>query len=287
MSPNENIVNIVIFAVIASIVGYAFFRFLPRLIERIFEKSPGLNRIDKTIPFFLADLLGIGLIVFAIISVLQQLPESATIIAVVITVASGAFIFTSEGWVGDAFAGISLLAYPQFKIDNWVTIGDNKRGKVVRLGLFRTKLETLSLDVISVRNAKVLAEDIINHSGIFLRQIRVVVHTAGYGDFGEDIHAYKAEVLSIAERVQDEICPEARETGRMPKVFFTEFGGSSDHITVIYYAYDKDEAYGAALDAIHTAMAATLRPSGVVLGQVNATTIDNLVQYQPVEQPGR
>jgi hypothetical protein len=60
-----------------------------------------------------------------------------------------------------------------------------------------------------------------------------------------------------------------------------EFGPSSDHINVIFFTYDRDDVYGIAIDAMHTALAAALRPRGVVLGQVTANTIDNTVSLQP------
>ncbi len=97
-----------------------------------------------------------------------------------------------------------------------------------------------------------------------------------------DIRVYKAVVLEIAERVQDEICPDAYKMDRNPKVLFMEFGPSSDHIHVIFYTYDRDDLYGIAIDAMHTALAAELRPRGVVLAQVNANTLENAVSLEHI-----
>jgi small-conductance mechanosensitive channel len=279
-----NFLVFILFGIIALGVSYALFRALPRLIDYLFDRAPGFNRIDKTLAYFLSDSFGVALVILVVIYVLTLLPKSAALVAILITVASGAFIFTSEGWLGDALAGISLQLYPQYKIGDWVTLGGDKRGCVTRLGLFRTQLQTIYLDIISIKNAKILAEDIINHSGAFLRRLEVTVHTADYGDFGKDIHAYKTAIREVAQKVQDEICPEARELGRHPEVYFMEFGCSSDHIHVIFFTYDKDDVYGIAIDAMHTALAATLRPHGVILGQVTANTIDNVISFQPVKK---
>ncbi len=62
------------------------------------------------------------------------------------------------GWFGDALTGISLQLYPQYKIGDWATLGGDKRGCVTRLGLFRTQLQTIHLDIISVKNSKVLGD---------------------------------------------------------------------------------------------------------------------------------
>jgi hypothetical protein len=69
---------------------------------------------------------------------------------------------------------------------------------------------------------------------------------------------------------------------RYPKVLFMEFGPSSDHIHVIFYTHDRDDLYGIAIDAMHTALVSELRPRGVVLGQVNANTVENAFSLQHV-----
>ena len=262
------------------IVSYILLRYLPRLIDLLFDKVPGFNQIDKTLSYFISDSFVTALVGTGVFYAVSLIPQSAQALAMLITVGSGAFIFISEGWLGDALAGVSLQLFPQFGVGDWVTLGGNKRGKVVRLGLFRTQLYTVDLDIISVKNTKVLAEDIINHTGLFLRRLDIVVHTAAYGDFGTDIHAYKSAIVDIAEKVQDEICPEAREQERMPKVHFLEFGSSSDHFHLFFFTYDRDDAYPGSIDAMHTALAAELRPRGVVLGQVNANTIDNVLSVK-------
>lgn len=255
-------------------------RLLPKVLDRLFDSVPGFDRIDKTAAYFLSDSFGITILLLLGIFALSRTPGDGQLVALVITVASGAFIFTSEGWAQDALAGVSLQLYPQFHVNEWVTVGEERRGRVVRVGLFRTYLRTLELDVITIKNSKILSEDVINHSGIALRQIRIILHTAGYGEYGDDIVRYKSDVLAIAEDVQNRLCPDAvLEDNLHPQIYFMEFGSSSDHITVTYYTYDQDEAYYEAVDAMHMAFAEILRPRGVVLGQVNANTIDNFADF--------
>ncbi|MCP4142073.1 MAG: mechanosensitive ion channel family protein [Chloroflexi bacterium] len=269
------------FSVIVLGVSYVLFRNIPKWIDYLFDRVPLLNKVNKTLAHFLADSFGITLVVMAIVYFILLLPENASFVAVLLTIASGAFIFISEGWFGDALAGISLQLFPQYQVDDWVTLTDNQRGRVKRLGLFRTELVTIELDVISIKNGEIIAKNIINHSGIPLRRVDIIAHTADYGVFGDDIHAYKKAVLKIAEQAQDKVCPDARETGHLPAVLFTEFGASSDHIHVIFFTYDRDDLYGIALDTVHTALAAELRPKGVVLGQVNANTLlDGVLSFR-------
>ena len=277
---NMNFLVFVGFSIVALGISYILFRNLPKWIDYLFDRVPFLNKVDKTLAHFLADSFGIALVVMATVYFILLLPENASFVAVLLTIASGAFIFISEGWFGDALAGISLQLFPQYKTDDWVTLTENQRGRVKRLGLFRTELVTIELDVISIKNGEIIAKNIINHSGIPLRRVDIIAHTANYGVFGDDIHAYKQAVLKIAEQAQDEVCPDAREADHLPSVLFTEIGASSDHIHVIFFTYDRDDLYGIALDTMHTALAAELRPKGVVLGQVNANTLEDVVSIR-------
>ena len=247
-----------------------------------------LNRIpveQKSTIDFLIDLVFIALALGLSIYGISLLEDSAQLIAIIVTIVTGAFIFTSEGWFQDMLGGISLKLTVLFKIDDIVTVAGN-RGRVIHVGLFRVILETPTLDVISVRNSLVMQETIVNHSGIRFRQISVIVHTAGYGSYEDDIYAYLADVEQVAQRVQAETCPEAIDTGALQaNAFFKEFGGSSDHIEVVYYTYDRDSALRPAISAMHMAMADELRAKGVVLGQVNANThgFDEVLQHQLIQ----
>lgn len=259
--------NIFVFIAIGfagMIAGYTVFRYLPKLLDQVFEKVPGFNRVNKTLAYFVSESVGIGLVVMLGIYGMGQLPESAALIAVLLTVASGAFIFTSEGWVTDAFAGLSLQLFPQYNIGDWVTLND-KRGQVVRVGLFRTLLSTTDLDIISVKNANVLSEDIINHTGLKLRRLILLIRVADYGSYGLDIKAFQADALALITEVQDELCPEAIKVHDLkPQLWFVEFGAQSDEFNVVFY--NQETGPRKAYDAINLALATAFRPKGVVFG---------------------
>ncbi len=101
----SNFITFIIFGILALGASYILFRNLPKLIDYLFDRVPGFKKVDKTLAYFLSDSLGIALVVLATIYFITLLPESATFIAVLLTIASGAFIFISEGWLGDALAG--------------------------------------------------------------------------------------------------------------------------------------------------------------------------------------
>lgn len=240
---------------------------------------------NSTLLTLLGDLISVAIVIGLFVYGLSRLDQSAQMIAILITVISGAFIFTSEGWIQDAFAGLGIQLSNAYSAGDLVTLA-GERGRVISMGLFRTNLETFGLDIVSLRNSQVLQNNIINHSGRPFRRVDMIVHTAGYGEFDEDIDGYVATVRDIAIKVQREICPEASGNPKLlidTDAFFVEFGSSSDFIKVVFYTYDQDEKYDEALHAMHMAMARELRPRGVVLGQVNANTIDNVLEYKRVE----
>lgn len=180
-------------------------KILPTVLDQVPVKQK--STID-----FLVDLIFIGLALSLSIYAISTLEDSAQLIAIIVTIVTGAFIFTSEGWFQDMLGGLSLKLTGLFQIDDIVTIAGN-RGRVNHVGLFRVILETPLLDVISVRNSLVMQETIVNHSGIRFRQVSMIVHTADYGSYDNDIYGYVADVKQIAERVQLDICPEAVEVG--------------------------------------------------------------------------
>jgi small-conductance mechanosensitive channel len=145
---------------------------------------------------------------------------------------------------------------------------NGQRGKVVRVGLFRTQLATTDLDIISVKNSTVLGEDIINHSGLKLRRLILLVRVANYGTYGLDINAFKADALSVITEVQNKLCPEAlKEHGKDPEMWLVEFGEASDHFNAMFF--NKETGAEKALDEINVALATAFRQKGVVFGDAS------------------
>ena len=275
---SESFLTTGVYVLLLLIAVYILLRFLPKILDQLIDRLPIK---DKSLAYFISDAAGVLVIIAILVSGIFQLEANVRLIAGLITVGSGAFIFTTEGWIQDAFSGIGLQIFNKFRIGDWVTVSGT-RGHIVRLGLFRTDLETLELDVVSVRNTEVFGSNIVNHSGIPFREISVVVHTADYGEYGNDIRRYLADVETVARRVEYEICPEAvDEAGLDANVYFFEFAGASDSITVVYYAFDRDQAYRNAVSAMHVAMAEEFRPKGVVLGEISKT-VENIFTHEAV-----
>jgi hypothetical protein len=126
-------------------------------------------------------------------------------------------------------------------------------------------LETLDLNIISVRNSKIVANNIISHGDLDLREVEVVIQTRGYGNYGNDIRRCKVELLSIANEIQDKICPPAKLVHkREPQVYVMQTG-DPDKFHIVYYTYDRDDAYRNAVDEMNTALGYELRRHGVTL----------------------
>jgi small conductance mechanosensitive channel len=266
----------------AVLIAALFMMVRRRIWSRVLDSLAEKQRATAALLF---DIIAVATVIGLFVYGLTSLQGSAQLIAILITVVSGAFIFTSEGWIQDAFAGVGLQMSKSYEVGDLVTLV-GERGRVISLGLFRTELETFGLDIVSLRNSQILQGNVVNHSGRPFRRIDMIVHTAGYGEFDQDIDGYIGTVRAIARDVQKKICPEALDNRKLlvpVDAFFIEFGSSSDFVKVVFYTYDKDEVYDAALSAMHMAMARELRPRGVVLGQVNANTIENVLEYRRVE----
>ncbi|MGB1252275.1 MAG: mechanosensitive ion channel domain-containing protein [Candidatus Promineifilaceae bacterium] len=254
-------------------IGWALLRYLPTIIDKGFDLLPS---IDKTWGLFVF-LIVVALVGILLVSTgLTSLNTSPRVLEIVYAIGAPAIIFTYKDWLKDGLAGIGLQIHRQLHIGDWITVSD-KMGRIARLGLFRTTLHTLGLDEITIRNSELFDANIFNHSSTPFFEIKMIIHTAGYADYQHDMRAYLAEVEAIAQRVQEQVSPAAAAQDRLrARAYLLEFGGSSDIVTVISYA----SLWREAISETHTAMAEALRSKGVVLGQVNANTFDNVMAYR-------
>lgn len=256
---------------LALLAAYVVLRYLPDLIDWVLDRY--FPRIGKEWGYFwvlLATLI-VGSALFATGVLVTD--DSQRVNELLFTVGAPALIFTFQSWIRDALAGLGLNLYRPMRVGDWI-ISMGKMGGVTRIGLFRTEMTTLGLDRVSFRNSDLFSTQIRNLSTIPFYEVNTVIHTADYAGYGHNVGQYLSDIEEIALRVQEKVCPEALAFDRLrAKAYLLGFGPQSDEITVISYA----AAYRDAVSEMHVAMAEALRPLGVVVGQVTANSIENVV----------
>lgn len=128
------------------------------------------RRRDNTLEGFLVQLVRV--LVFAVggIAILQRLGVQTTSIIAVLGAASLAIGLALQGTLSNVAAGVMLLLLRPYRVGDVVQVGD-RAGAVERLDLFTTRMVDANNMKITVPNAKVLGDIIINISGQRTRRI--------------------------------------------------------------------------------------------------------------------
>ena len=156
----------IVYAVVLLVLAFAASRLLRRWSGKL-SAHPRLF-VDKTSSTFVAQLLRIGCFLFAAVIYAHLIPTlrhlgtallaSAGVISLVVGIAA-------QNTLGQLIAGLALLFYRPFEIDDVVTVltpsGKEETGKVKRFTLGYTRLQSANGSWIVVPNSVMLASVLI------------------------------------------------------------------------------------------------------------------------------
>jgi len=127
--------------------------------------------------------------------------------------------FAAKDSLANLISGILIIADAPYKLGDFVVLDRGERGEVTHIGLRSTRILTRDDKEITVPNALIGNDRIVNESGgrWEKRRIRVKVGVA----YGTDIDQVKEVLLQVA-RDQPEVLPTPE-----PRVRFRRFGESS------------------------------------------------------------
>lgn len=159
----------IIAAILIFIIGKWLAALLARLIERVMVKS----NVDKTLAFFVRNIIYVGLLVFVVIAALSKVGVQTTSFIAVIGAAGLAVGLALQGSLANFAAGVMLIIFKPFKVGDFIQAGGTL-GSVVELGLFTTTLNAPDNRREIVPNSKVTGDNITNFTGISSRRIDLV-----------------------------------------------------------------------------------------------------------------
>ncbi len=156
-------------ALVIFIVTIAASRLISFMIRRATKKLSPMG-IDTTLPIFLSQVVGWLVILVGMVAVLHRVGIETTSILAVLGAASLAIGLALQGTLGNVASGLMLLVVKPYRIGDVVQIGDQV-GRVKRLGLFNTEIESLDSLKISMTNTKVFEQPIVNYTANGQRRI--------------------------------------------------------------------------------------------------------------------
>jgi small conductance mechanosensitive channel len=142
--------------------------------------------------------------------------------------------FAAQDSLANLIAGFVILWDRPFRVGHWVRIGDNVEGRIRRMTLRTTRLETLDDGIMVLPNKEVTGSRIYNYSLRNLTRVRAAV----------DVN-YDADILA-ARRVMEELVPDDDFISPRPEPFVavTALGDSAVRLELVLFITEPREMYG-------------------------------------------
>lgn len=205
-------------AVVFLVVGYIVAGLAKRVVRNQINKS---GKIDPTIGNFFSSLVRWFILIVVVIAVLQLFGFEATSLVAVLGASSLAIGLALQGTLSDVAAGVMLIIFRPYRINQYVDIGGTA-GTVRDITLFATELTTPDNVQIIMPNSKAWGSVISNYSAHSTRRVDLVFGI-DYGDSADDAMKVISKLIEADKRISSD--PE-------PWMRVTNLGDSSVDITV-------------------------------------------------------
>jgi len=229
------------------IVSLYFARVLSRVVQRMLKtrKAPeGVTRL-------LADTVRVSVIVIGVVTALQRFFDVTAFLA-----GLGILGFTVGFALQDVMknfaAGVILLIQQPFHIDEFIGV-NGFDGQVLEIDLRATEIRAVDGRIVSIPNADVLANPIINYTRANRRRIELPV---GVG-YNTDTEAARKVVLEAIQNVPGYMA----EPG--PLIGFSNFGDSALELNTYFWIDTAKTNPIAAKDAAFSLIKTALDKQGI------------------------
>lgn len=146
-------------ALLILIIGIWLARRLANLITNALHRA----HIDTSLTNFISNLVYYALVAVVILAVLDRLGVQTTSLVAIIGAAGLAVGLALEGALSNFAAGVLILLFRPFKVDDWVETA-GIFGKVENILIFSTILITLDHKTVTIPNSQVTGSPIVNYS---------------------------------------------------------------------------------------------------------------------------
>jgi small conductance mechanosensitive channel len=174
------------------------------------------NKVDMTLGRFLGKLVTNGILVLVFLGVLGRFGIDVTGFAALLAASGFAIGLALQGALSNFAAGIMLLVFRPFKVNDLVKIGDSK-GFVHEIDLFTTRLNTVENRHLILPNNEVFGSVIENFSHNRTRRVDVSVGVAYAADMRQTRKVLQGAVSVVPGAVADPA----------PRIVLVELGDSS------------------------------------------------------------
>jgi len=188
-------------ALVIFIVGRWVARLMRKLVRRLMDKA----KADPTLVSFIGHLVYVLLMTFVIVAALGNLGVQTTSFIAVIGAAGLAVGLALQGSLANFAAGVLLIIFRPIKVGDFVE-GAGQTGTVEEIGIFTTVIVTPDNRTVTIPNAKLTGDNIVNYTEKGTRRVDLVVGVS-YGDDLKKVRKAIEEVLSKDDRILDDPAP--------------------------------------------------------------------------------
>jgi len=208
----------VIGALVILVIGWSLSKWAEGMTRKALNRS---SRIDQTLTGFLSSLAKYLVLVFTVIAVLNQFGVQTASLIAVLGAAGLAIGLAMQGTLSNIAAGVMLLVFRPFKIDDYVEVS-GQSGTVQSINLFVTELATPDNKQIIVPNSSIWGQSVVNYSYHSTRRLDLEVGI-GYADDVEQAIRVVGDILQAEPRALKD--PE-------PLIAVGNLGASSVDLTI-------------------------------------------------------
>jgi small conductance mechanosensitive channel len=141
-----------------------------RWVSYFLKKTGARLEIDVTLIQVLREILKYTIIAISLTIILKQLGIDVTAIAVSFGIVGIALGFAARDTVSNFISGVFVIADKSFRVGDIIEVS-NKKGKVIRMGLRLTTIQTYDKKIITVPNSLFSSNPYINYTASDLRRV--------------------------------------------------------------------------------------------------------------------
>ena len=233
-----NVINLLMNSLIAIIILYLVYAIFNISFTRVMrgvakkakkEHNEGLIQLTKS-------TLQVVLILSGVIYVLQMWGFDVGTVLAGIGVAGIAIAFALQESLSNIFGGISIILDKSVNVGDLVNLDDGTSGKIARIGIRSTKIQTFDNEVIIVPNSKLASSNIKNIAQPAPKSRVVIPFGVAYGTNIEKVKKIVLkEIKTVSGFIDD---PE-------PNVRFLAMGNSSLDFKAYFFVESYEQRFNA------------------------------------------
>ena len=206
------------FIVAVMFIAYVVASYIGRIVGGIVTK-----RVDKTLGKFLTKAIrNMVLLVVAMIALQTTTGADLSAFAAILAAAGFAVGMALQGTLGNFAAGIMLLMFRPFKVDDYIVVADTE-GTVEEIDLFTTRLNTLDNRHVIIPNGEIFGAKLENYTRNTVRRVDVNVGAAYSADLDNTREALNQAVAAVVA----DIAHNGQTGAPMPQIVLQGLGASS------------------------------------------------------------